>query len=335
MKKNTIKLVGTTAAVLLLVTGCGKVPKLENGQDAVITLNGKNISVDTLYGEMKDRYALSILLDLMDTEILDQKYEDTDEIKKEIDDQVSLMVKQYGKGSEATLLQQTYSAWGIDNMDDLKAYLKLQYKRNKAVEDYAKSKVTDKEINKSYEEDIFGDISAKHILISPEVTSSMTDAEKKAAEEAALKEANEIISKLKNGEDFSELAKKYSDDESTASNGGTLADFAHGSMLSVFEEAAKKLEVGKYTTTPVKTSYGYHIILKVSQKDKPSLDTVKEDIIEELASDKLNSDATLQITALEELRKDYKVEIQDDTLKSQYETYLKNAKENAKNSNNN
>ncbi|MCI5967074.1 MAG: peptidylprolyl isomerase [Tenericutes bacterium] len=335
MKKNTIKLVGTTAAVLLLVTGCGKVPKLENGQDAVITLSGKNISVDTLYGEMKDRYALSILLDLMDTEILDQKYEDTDEIKKEIDDQVSLMVKQYGKGSEATLLQQTYSAWGIDNMDDLKAYLKLQYKRNKAVEDYAKSKVTDKEINKSYEEDIFGDISAKHILISPEVTSSMTDAEKKAAEEAALKEANEIISKLKNGEDFSELAKKYSDDESTASNGGTLADFAHGSMLSEFEEAAKKLEVGKYTTTPVKTSYGYHIILKVSQKDKPSLDTVKEDIIEELASDKLNSDATLQITALEELRKDYKVEIQDDTLKSQYETYLKNAKENAKNSNNN
>lgn len=333
MKKNTIKLVGTTAAVLLLVTGCGKVPKLENGQDAVITLSGKNISVDTLYGEMKDRYALSILLDLMDTEILNQKYEDTDEIKKEIDDQVSLMVKQYGKGSEATLLQKTYSTWGIDNMDDLKAYLKLQYKRNKAVEDYAKSKVTDKEINKSYEEDIFGDISAKHILISPEVTSSMTDAEKKAAEEAALKEANEIISKLKNGEDFSELAKQYSDDESTASNGGTLADFAHGSRVSEFEEAAKKLEVGKYTTTPVKTTYGYHIILKVAQKDKPSLDTVKEDIIEELANDKLNDDATLQITALEELRKDYKVEIQDDTLKSQYETYLKNAKENIKKNN--
>ena len=333
MKKNTIKLVGTTAAVLLLVTGCGKVPKLENGQDAVITLSGKNISVDTLYGEMKDRYALSILLDLMDTEILNQKYEDTDEIKKEIDDQVSLMVKQYGKGSEATLLQKTYSTWGIDNMDDLKAYLKLQYKRNKAVEDYAKSKVTDKEINKSYEEDIFGDISAKHILISPEVTSSMTDAEKKAAEEAALKEANEIIAKLKNGEDFSELAKQYSDDESNASNGGTLADFAHGSRVSEFEEAAKKLEVRKYTTTPVKTTYGYHIILKVAQKDKPSLDTVKEDIIEELANNKLNDDATLQITALEELRKDYKVEIQDDTLKSQYETYLKNAKENIKKNN--
>lgn len=330
MKKNTIKLVGTTTAILLLVTGCGKVPKLENGQDAVITLSGNNISVDTLYSEMKDKYALSVLLDLMDTEILNQKYEDTDEIKTEIEDEVSLMVKQYGNGSESTLLQQTYSAWGIDNMDDLKDYLKLQYKRNKAVEDYAKSIVTEKEINKSYEDDIFGDISAKHILISPEVTSSMTDAEKTAAEEAALKEANEIISKLKNGEDFSELAKEYSDDESTASNGGTLSDFAHGSMVEEFEKAAKNLEVGKYTTTPVKTTYGYHIIYKVSQKDKPELDKVKEDIIEELANDKLNDDATLQITALEKLREDYKVEIQDDTLKSQYEKYLKNAKESLK-----
>lgn len=330
MKKNTIKLVGTTAALLLVVTGCGKVPKLENGQDAVITLNGNNISVDTLYSEMKDKYALSVLLDLMDTEILNQKYEDTDEIKTEIENEVSLMVKQYGNGSESTLLQQTYSAWGIDNMDDLKDYLKLQYKRNKAVEDYAKSIVTDKEINKSYENDIFGDISAKHILISPEVTSSMTDAEKTAAEEAALKEANEIISKLKNGEDFSELAKEYSDDESTASNGGTLSDFAHGSMVEEFEKAAKNLEVGKYTTTPVKTTYGYHIIYKVSQKDKPELDKVKDDIIEELANDKLNDDATLQITALEKLREDYKVEIQDDTLKNQYEKYLKNTKESLK-----
>lgn len=333
MKKNTIKLVGATSILLLLATGCGKVPKLENGQDAIITLNGNNISVDTLYSEMKDKYALNVILDLMDTEILNQKYEDTDEIKTEIDNEVNLMVKQYGEGSESKLLQQTYSAWGIDNMNDLRDYLKLQYKRNKAIEDYAKSIVTDKEINKSYEEDIFGDISAKHILISPEVTSTMTDAEKKAAEEAALKEANEIISKLKNGEDFSELAKEYSDDESNASNGGTLSDFTHGSMVEEIEKAAKNLEVGKYTTTPVKTSYGYHIIYKVAQKDKPELDKVKEDIIEELANEKLNDDATLQITALEKIREDYKVEIQDDTLKSQYETYLKNAKESLKKDN--
>ena len=329
MKKNTIKLVGASMALLLVATGCGKVPKLKNGQDAVVTLKGENISVDTLYTEMKDKFALSVLIDLMDTEILNQKYKDTKESKKEVEDQIDLMIQQYGNGDQATLLQQTYSAWGIDNMDDLKDYLTLSYKRNKAIEDYAKSIVTEDEINKFYEEKIFGDISAKHILISPEVADNATDAEKTKAEEEALKTANEIITKLKNGEKFEDLAKEYSDDESNASNGGKLSDFVHGDMVEEFEEAAKNLEKGKYTTTPVKTTYGYHIIYKIDQKDKPKLKTVKDDIIEEISEEKLSEDKTLQITALEELRKEYKVSIQDDKLKDQYETYLKNAKEQA------
>lgn len=331
MKKNTIKLMGTTVALMLLVTGCGKVPKLENGQDAVITLNGENISVDTLYKEMKETYALGVLLDLMDDQILNKEYKDTEESKTEVQDQIDLLLQQYGQGSEQKLLEQTYSAWGIDNMEDLKSYLTLQYKRNKAIEDYAKSIVKDDEINKFYEEKIFGDITAKHILISPEVGTNSTDAEKKTAEEEALKIANEVISKLKNGEDWDTLAKEYSDDESNKDNGGKLNAFTYGDMVTEFEEAAKKLENGKYTTTPVKTTYGYHIIYKESQKKKPELKTVKDDIIEEIANNKLNEDASLQITALEELRKEYKVEIQDDTLKNQYETYLENAKENSSN----
>lgn len=322
MKKRTFKLIGTSMMVLLLTTGCGKVPVLENGQEAVVTLKGEFISVDSLYNEMKERYALNVLLDLIDTNILNQKYKTDEEAKNEVQEQIDLLMAQYGNGNEATLLQLTYSNWGIDNMDDLEDYLMLQYKRNKAVEDYSKSIITDKEINKFYEEKIFGDISARHILISPEVSDDATDAEKTAAEEEALKLANEIISKLKNGENFSELAKEYSDDESSASDGGLLGDFVYGDMVEEFEEVAKKLEKGKYTTTPVKTTYGYHIIYKENQKDKPELDTVKDDIIEELASDKLTEDPTLEITALEELRKKYEVKIEDDALNKQYENYI-------------
>ncbi len=331
MKKNTIKLVGTTMAVLLFITGCGKVPKLKNGEEAIITLDSENISVDTLYKEIKEKFGLSVLLDLMDTKILNKEYKDTDESKKEIKDQIDLLIQQYGGGSEATLLQQTYSAWGVDTMDELNDYLTLQYKRNLAIEDYSKTIVTDDEINEFYENKIFGDISAKHILISPEVDSSATDAEKTAADEEALKKAKEIISRLNNNEDFEALAKEFSDDEASASNGGKLNDFIHGDMVEEFEEAAKNLEVGKYTTTPVKTTYGYHIIYKENQKDKPELKTVKDDIIEEIAQQKLEDDATLQITALENLRKKYNIEIQDDTLKAQYETYLENAKQQLKN----
>ena len=50
---------------------------------------------------------------------------------------------------------------------------------------------------------------------------------------------------------------------------------------------------------------------------------------EQIGKDKLNNDSTLQITGLEELRKEYKVSIEDSTLKDQYETYLKNAKKQA------
>ena len=352
------KLLISMLVVLICVTGCGKVPKLENGQDAVVTLKGKDISVDSLYEEIKDKYALSVLIDMMDTQILNDKYEDKKllekkiiffldvfhsmlyykfiekvhypEQKEDIKAQIEAWISQFG--NEATLLQQTYSAWGIDTMDELEDYLKLQYKRNLAIEDYAKEKVSDDEINKFYEETIFGDITAKHILIKPETKDNMTEDEITKAEEEALKQAKEIITKLKNGEDFSKLAKENSDDEATASKGGELSAFTHGTMTEEFEEAAKKLEKGKYTTEPVKTTYGYHIIYKVKEDEKPKLKVVKDDIIEELAQDKLTEDATLQITALEELRKDYKIEIQDKNLKTQYETYLTNAKTEAKES---
>ena len=164
MKK---KLLISMTMVLFLVTGCGKVAKLENGQDAVVTFKENEISVDNLYSEMKDRYALSVLLDMIDEKILNDKYKDDEEQKESIESQIESMVQIYGRGSEANLLQQTASAYGVTTMDGLRDYLTLQYKRNLAVEDYAKTLVEDDEIQTYYDEKIFGDISAKHILIKP------------------------------------------------------------------------------------------------------------------------------------------------------------------------
>ena len=321
MKKNTIRFIGASMAVLLLVTGCGKVPKLENGKDSVVTLKDSSISVDDLYTQMKDRYALSILLDMIDTEILNKKYVDDSTIKGDIEDQINLYIKQYG--GESTLLQVLQNS-GIYSIDEFRTILKLSYKRDKAVNDYAKSIVTEKEIQEYFDENYFGDISAKHILIAPKSDENATDAEKATAEEEALKTAKEVITKLNNGEDWDSLAKEYSSDEANKDNGGKLDDFNHGTMVSEFEEAAKKLEVGKYTTEPVKTKYGYHIIFKVAQKEKPQLKSVEDDIIDTLATTKKSEDSTIDVKALDALRKDNDVEIQDDTLKSQYERYIKN-----------
>ena len=326
MKKNTIKVLGISMAVLLVVTGCGKVPKLKNGEEAVVTLKGDDISVDTLYNAVKEKYALNTLLDLIDTEILNKKYKDTKESKNEVEDQIDTMIEQYGGGDESKLLEQTWSAWGIDTMDELTDYLTLQYKRNKAVEDYAKSLVSDDDVKDYYDEYIFGDISAKHILIAPDADVNDTDAVKEAAEKEALKKAKEVIKKLNDGEDWDKLAKEYSTDESNKDDGGKLPDFVHGDMVEEFEQAALKLEKGKYTTEPVKTQYGYHIIYKIKQAKKPALKTVKDDILEELGKKELTNDPTIQVTALDSLRDDYKVKFQDDSLKDQYDRYISNAK---------
>lgn len=312
-------------AVTFLATGCGKVAQLENGQDAVVTLSSGDISVDKLYEEMKDSYALSVLIEMMDEEILNKEYgkDWSDEEKEQIETQISTWLESFG--SEEALLSQTRSYFGVDSMDGLRSYLSLQYRRNKAVEDYTKENITDKEIKKYYDEEVFGDIKANHILIEAEVTDDMTTAEKTAAEEEALKKAKEVITKLKNGEKFEDLAKEYSSDESNKDDGGDLGYFSYGTMEDAFEEAALKLKNGEYTKEPVKTSYGYHIILRVDQKEKTELDSIKSDIIDTLVSQKLSEDSTLQITALKELRNEYKMDIQDKDLKTQYDNYIENS----------
>lgn len=325
MKKKLICIL----AVLLLVTSCGKVPKLKNGDEAVVTMKDGDISVEKLYSEMKEKYALDMLITKIDTAILNNVYKTDDEEKNYIDKQLETIKYYYETyyKSQYKSFQEYLTQNGVESEDELKENIRLTYKRNKAVKDYVKSIITDKEIEKYYDEEIFGDISASHILIKPEYDDNASDEEKKESEKKALKEAKEVIAKLKKGEDFAELAKEYSDDSSNSKSGGKLADFNHGQMVEAFEDAAKDLKVGSYTTTPVKTEFGYHIILKTAQKDKPALKEVKDDIISDLTDEKLKDDSSLEVTALVELRKKHKVEIQDKDIKKLYEAYVeKNTK---------
>ena len=323
MKK---KLFILSLGALLLVTACGKVPKLENGQNAVVDLKEGKISVDDLYNEMKESYALNILLDMIDTKILNEIYPTGDEEKEYISNQLEQAKSYY----ESTYSKQFSSfeqfliqGYGVKDQKEFETKLALSYKRNKATEKYAQKLVTDKEINKYYKEKTIGDIKASHILIKPKYDDDATDEEKEKAEEKAKKKAEEIIAKLKKGEKFADLAKKYSDDGS-GSKGGELDWFNRGDMVEEFEEAAIKLEKGKYTTSPVKTEYGYHIILKTDQKEKPALKDVKDDIIKTLGKEKQSADENIQAKALIQLRKDHKVNIEDTSLNKQYKTYMSN-----------
>ena len=95
-------------------------------------------------------------------------------------------------------------------------------------------------------------------------------------------------------------------------------------MVSEFEEAAYKLEVGKYTKEPVKTKYGYHIILKTKDYGKGELEDAKEEIIETLLNEKLNNEENIAYKTLIDIRDDYGITIEDSVINDQYENYKYN-----------
>lgn len=112
-------------------------------------------------------------------------------------------------------------------------------------------------------------VKARHILVETE------------------EEAKEIIGLLEDGADFSELAKERSTDPGSKGSGGYLGAFGKGKMVPEFEEAAFSQEVGTFSTTPVQTEWGYHIIL-VEERIEPKpadYEAVKEQVAQDALAD--------------------------------------------------
>ncbi len=89
----------------------------------------------------------------------------------------------------------------------------------------------------------------------------------------AMATAQEVLERAKAGEDFSELAKEYSDDPGSAPEGGELGWFGRGVMVTPFEDAAFALQPGEISDI-VETQFGYHIIL-VDEIEEEEGETVR------------------------------------------------------------
>lgn len=319
---NKKKIFALVLVLTLMLTGCGKVATLKNGEEVVAKMDGKKITANDLYDELKKQGGAVTLTNMIDSFIVSKEIKTDDDAESYADSQLSSYkqsYKSYGQDFGAALKSAGYSG-----EDEFKEELILEYKKNVVTENYVKDELKDDEIEKYYDDNIYGDIEARHILISPNTDDDMSDEEKEEAEKKAKKEAEDIIKKLDKGEKFADLAKEYSDDEGTAEDGGKLT-VTYGSVVDEFWDGVNELKDGEYSKKPVKSEYGYHIIYRIKQDKKPSLKEVKDDVIAKLVEEKMSEDSTLQTKALVALRKKYNLEISDDGLKSSYDNTINSA----------
>jgi peptidyl-prolyl cis-trans isomerase C len=160
-----------------------------------------------------------------------------------------------------------------------------------SIRDYIeKNPVSDEEVKKEYDERIKKitlptEYKAKHVLLKTE------------------EEAKAVIEELKKGADIAKLAEEKSEDKGSGKNGGDLGWFQKEQMVAPFSEAVAKMEKGKFSEAPVKSDFGWHVILLEDTRtsEPPAFDLVKERMLQSLQTHKVAE-------YLDEIKKNAKIE---------------------------
>lgn len=293
----------TVLAVLTvgILTGCGTLGQYFGGK-WVAKVNGENISVDDFNKrldktkknyeqqgldfnseqgkQMLDSLKKQTVEDMITERLILQEAKkqnlavDDNKVQSEIQNIKNTFKSADGKPDEAKY-QEVLKSEGLTE-EDLKVYLKTNLTAealyNKVSGDIT---VSDADVQKYYDEnkDKFADpekVKARHILLKTE------------------DEAKAVIAQLNSGANFGELAKEKSTDTGSKDSGGDLDYFSRGQMVPEFEKAAFEQNVGVFSQQPVKTQFGYHVILVEDHKAKvqKTFDQVKDEIKQTLLQEK-------------------------------------------------
>lgn len=147
-------------------------------------------------------------------------------------------------------------------------------------------------------------IKASHILISYMNSAGVADT---AAAELTM---DSVLTELKAGKDFAEVAKRFSDDTGTKDKGGDLGFFERRMMVQEFDEAAFNLEVGQVSDV-VRTNFGLHVI-KVTEKEAyPTFEADRENLKNLLKRSRYND---LYAELIESYKKEYNYSVNENAL---------------------
>ncbi|CCK97891.1 TPA: peptidylprolyl isomerase [Clostridioides difficile] len=310
--------IGMVGILSLMMVGCNK--SLAKVNDVEITkeqykktkavlsatnnyINGQSLDEleKTLDKKGRNKLENVIISFMVDNELLYQEAKDkgltpskseVDSKYQELEDKMNLNTSYKEKMDKA----------GVD-----KEYLKQEISRDLAIDKNKKAfedriNISDNDMEAyytSHKKDFnVEEISASQILISTlEKNKKEVSKDKK---EALKKKADNILTKIKNGESFESLAKKYSDDKATGKNGGQLGYFSKDDKNAEFTKEVFKLKKNEVSKV-FETSYGYHIVKVTDKRERQKSfnecqSLIRESILNEKYIEhikKLNEDAKI------------------------------------------
>jgi len=312
MKKSWAGMILGVLALMLVTTGCsslvgGKWAVKVNGDsvlvkdydarvaDAQKTYEKQGMKFDTDQGKQALPQIKSQLLDrmvegkLIAQEVKNQKLNPEDPKVKEQEDVIKKNI------GDDTKFQDTLKQQGMTE-PELKNFLTVYEKITADV------KVSDSDIKAFYDKNVdkYGQpesVKARHILLKTEDEAKAVIAQLQAAEQ----NKEEILPK------FEQLAKDKSIEPGAKDSGGDLGTFTKGKMVAEFETAAFAQKVGTFSTVPVKTEFGYHVIFVEAHTAAAAPEYAK--VQTQVAQDALNQakDAKFQ-TYFDTLRKNATIE---------------------------
>lgn len=290
LHRKTIELAGTTtrgiaAAILMVAFAYGSVSPA-TAQDSA--------DKDKVVAKVGGLPITGRDLEFAATELSEQFAKVPEEMRKAAVLNALIDIKSLARQADAAKLGED------DEFKARMAFLRDQALHNFFFQQRVLDTVSEEEVKARYDKEVAAtepepEIRARHILLKTE------------------EEAKAVIAELDQGADFAELAKEKSTGPS-GKEGGDLGFFDKGRMVPEFEQAAFALEKGAYTKEPVKTQFGWHVIMKEDERlsQPPAFEQVKDQVRQVVLRE---SYAKL----LEDARKEVEVEIVDEELKAQLE----------------
>ncbi|WP_179346381.1 peptidylprolyl isomerase [Winogradskyella ursingii] len=158
-----------------------------------------------------------------------------------------------------------------------------------------------------------GTITAAHIMVALQQKDSTLNPEQRI---------NEIYKKIEQGESFEALAKQFSDDKSSARNGGKLSPFKSGQLSStIFEDVAFGLDADGDISKPFKSNFGWHIVKRIELEPIASFDELKPQFESRVQRDSRSK--LINKAMIEELKTRYEISY-DPNAKAYFDSILNN-----------